>query len=52
MFTVTWIEQGQLFTVSSPSLKQAGRVFYRLRVQCKLAARMWYTSKGATVKVF
>lgn len=53
MYSVTWIENGKLFSISSPSLLTAGRVFYNLRIRCKLAARMWAcVKKGEPTLIF
>lgn len=52
MYTVTWIESGQLFTISSPSLRHASRAFYGLRVKAGKCARLWYAAKGKTTMIF
>lgn len=45
MYTITYIQAGQLFSISSPSLVTATRTFYNLRVKAKLPARMWKNTK-------
>lgn len=52
MYTVTWTEAGQLFTISSPSLRHASRAFYGLRVKAGKCARLWFAAKGKTMMIF
>jgi len=45
MYTITYIDGKQLFSISTPSLVTACRTFYNLRIKAGLAARMWKNTK-------
>lgn len=51
MYSVTYILGGSLIVVTSPSMASAFKTFWAFRCKAKLAARLWYTGKGETVKM-
>ena len=45
MYTITYIQGRELFSISTPSFVTACRTFYNLRIRAGLAARMWKNTK-------
>lgn len=44
MYSLTYIQNGELFAITSPSLRTITRTFYNVRVKAGLNARLWNKS--------
>lgn len=52
MYSVTWIESGRVWSISSPSFATACRTFVNVRIRARHAARLWHAAKGQTKMIF
>lgn len=52
MFTITWIENGELFSISTPGMRTAAVTFYTIGKIAKRPARLWHSSKGKQTMIF